>query len=66
MWVTGGSRCRVNQETPPVRIYIMGNDGITLCREGGVPDCAARLASDQYVGRIVNGPSRHHMTADKP
>ena len=29
-WVTGGSRCRINQET--VRIYIIGNDGITLCR----------------------------------
>ena len=28
-----GSRCRVNQETPPIRIYIIGNDGITLCRE---------------------------------
>src|SRR3954470_18066973 len=26
---TAGSR----QETPPMRIYIIGNDGITLCRE---------------------------------
>ena len=33
MWVTGGSGRRVNQETPPMRIYIIGNDGITLCRE---------------------------------
>jgi hypothetical protein len=33
VWVTGGSRRRVNQETPPMRIYIIGNDGITLCRE---------------------------------
>jgi hypothetical protein len=33
VWVTGGSRCRVNQENPPMRIYIIGNDGITLCRE---------------------------------
>ena len=31
MWVTGGSRCRVNHENPPMRIYIIGNDGITLC-----------------------------------
>ena len=22
-----------NQENPPMRIYIIGNDGITLCRE---------------------------------
>ena len=33
MWVTGSSRCRVNQENPLMRIYIIGNDGITLCRE---------------------------------
>jgi hypothetical protein len=33
VWVTGGSRCRVNPENPPMRIYIIGNDGITLCRE---------------------------------
>jgi hypothetical protein len=33
VWVTGGSRCRVNQENPPMRIYIIGKDGITLCRE---------------------------------
>src|SRR6267142_900959 len=26
-------RRRVNQEDPPMRIYIIGNDGITLCRE---------------------------------
>ena len=31
--VTGGNRAGVNQETPPMRIYIIGNDGITLCRE---------------------------------
>src|SRR5262250_623921 len=29
-------RCRVNQENPPMRIYIIGNDGITLCREAPV------------------------------
>ena len=33
MWVTGGSSRRVNQENSPMRIYIIGNDGITLCRE---------------------------------
>ena len=32
MWVAGGTRRRVNQETLPMRIYILGNDGITLCR----------------------------------
>jgi Protein of unknown function (DUF3489) len=33
VWVTGGSRCWVYQENPPMRIYIIGNDGITLCHE---------------------------------
>jgi hypothetical protein len=33
VWVTGGTRRRVNQENPPMRIYFIGNDGITLCRE---------------------------------
>jgi hypothetical protein len=33
VWVTGGNGRRVNQETPPMRIYIIDNDGITLCRE---------------------------------
>ena len=33
MWVTGGTRRRFDQENPPMRIYIIGNDGITLCRE---------------------------------
>src|SRR6516225_1258286 len=33
VWVTGGTRCRSNQENPPVRIYIIGNDGITLSRK---------------------------------
>jgi hypothetical protein len=31
--VTGGTRRWVNHEDPPMRIYIIGNDGITLCRE---------------------------------
>src|SRR5271163_2220843 len=25
--------CRRQQETPPMRVYIIGNDGIILCRE---------------------------------
>src|SRR5271169_1923944 len=28
-----GATAQVNQENPPMRIYIIGNDGITLCRE---------------------------------
>ena len=31
--VTGGTRRRTTEEDPPMRIYIIGNDGITLCRE---------------------------------
>jgi len=31
--VTGGTRRRVNQETLPMRIYIISNDGIALCRK---------------------------------
>jgi hypothetical protein len=31
--VTGAPLRRLNQENPPMRIYIIGNDGITLCRE---------------------------------
>jgi hypothetical protein len=30
--VTGALR-QVNQEDPPMRIYIIDNDGITLCRK---------------------------------
>jgi hypothetical protein len=33
VWVTGGTRRPVHRENPPMRIYIIGNDGITLCRE---------------------------------
>src|SRR5215472_7777673 len=32
-WGYGRHRRRVNQESPLMRIYIIGNDGITLCRE---------------------------------
>src|SRR5205823_8209166 len=31
--VTGGSGRGINQENPPMRIYIIDNDGITLSRE---------------------------------
>src|SRR6516164_5305131 len=31
--VTGGSGRRANQENPPMRTYIIGSDGIALCRE---------------------------------
>ena len=32
-WVTGGNGRGTKQEDPPMRIYIIANDGITLCRE---------------------------------
>src|SRR5207248_10626971 len=32
-WGHRRHRRRVNQEAPPMRTYIIGNDGITLCRE---------------------------------
>ncbi len=32
--VTRGSGRGTNQENPSMRTYIIGNDGITLCREG--------------------------------
>src|SRR5215469_15621334 len=34
--LTRGSRRGINQENPPMRIYIIGNDGIMLCREAPV------------------------------
>jgi hypothetical protein len=37
VWVTGGGGRWVNQENPPMRIYTIGNDGITLCREAPAP-----------------------------
>jgi hypothetical protein len=33
VWVTGGSGRGINQENPTMRIYIIGNDGIALCRQ---------------------------------
>jgi hypothetical protein len=41
--VTRGSRYRVNQENPPMRTYIIGNDGIRLRREA--PSSAAFIQS---------------------
>jgi Protein of unknown function (DUF3489) len=32
-WVTSGNGRGMSQENPPMRIYVIGNDGITLCRE---------------------------------
>ena len=48
-------RRRVNQETPPMRIYIIGNDGITLCREapqGLLVALERRLAADHPHPRL--------------
>ena len=44
VWVTGGTRRRVNLENPPMRIYIIGNDGITLCREAPATVDAGEIA----------------------
>jgi hypothetical protein len=32
-WVTSGNGRGISQENPPMRTYVIGNDGITLCRE---------------------------------
>src|SRR5437868_15521515 len=32
-WVTSGNRPRDKSGEPTMRIYVIGNDGITLCRE---------------------------------
>jgi len=52
VWATGGSRRRVNQENPPMSIYIIGNDGITLCRE------APATINDDRRGRVPLWPRR--------
>jgi hypothetical protein len=51
VWVTGGNRCRVNQENPPMRIYIIGNDGITLSCEAPatVNDGEIAVASNEEL-----------------
>jgi hypothetical protein len=57
VWVTGGSRRRVNQENPPMRIYIIGNDGITLCREvpATVNDGEVAVASKAELQAPLSG-----------
>jgi hypothetical protein len=49
VWVTGGSGRGINQETPSMRIYVIGNDGITLCREApaSVTDGEIAVASKE-------------------
>src|SRR5262249_29274733 len=51
VWVTGGSRDRAKQENPPMRIYIIGNDGMTLCREApaSVTDGEISVASKEEL-----------------
>jgi hypothetical protein len=51
VWVTSGSRRRVNQENPPMRIYIIGNDGIRLCREASatINDGEVAVASKEEL-----------------
>ena len=42
---------RVNQEQPLIRVYIIGNDGITLCREAprAVNDGEIAVASNEEL-----------------
>ena len=49
--VTGGSGRVVNQENPPMRIYIIGDDGITLCREAptAVNESEIAVASNEEL-----------------
>jgi hypothetical protein len=51
VWVTGGSRRRVNQENPPMRIYVIGNDGIMLYREAPtiMNECEITVASNEEL-----------------
>src|ERR1700756_4576855 len=51
VWVTCGSGRGINQETPPMRIYIISNDGITLCREApaSVTDGKIAVASQEEL-----------------
>jgi hypothetical protein len=44
VWVTGGSGRGVDQENPPMRIYIIGNDGITLCCEAPATGSEGEIA----------------------
>jgi hypothetical protein len=49
--VTRGSGRRVNQENPLMRTYIIGNDGLTLCREapGTVSEGEIVVASNEEL-----------------
>ena len=49
--VTRGSGRGITQENPPMRIYIIGNDGITLCREASatVNDGEIAVASNEEL-----------------
>jgi hypothetical protein len=49
--VTGGTAAGSNPETPTMRIYIIGNDGITLCREppAAINDGEIPLASKEEL-----------------
>jgi hypothetical protein len=53
VWVTGGTRRRVNQENPPMRIYIIGNDGITLCREAPATVSEGEIAVASKSGERI-------------
>jgi uncharacterized protein DUF3489 len=60
VWVTGGGRRRVNQENPPMRIYIIGNDGIALCREAptAVNEGEIAVASNEELHAASLGGKR--------
>src|ERR1700751_4586269 len=47
-WGHRRHRRRVSQENPPMRIYIIGNDGIALCRE------APATANEGEIGVASN------------
>jgi hypothetical protein len=42
--ITGGNGRGINQENPPMRIYIIGDDGITLCREASTAVSEGEIA----------------------
>src|SRR3954452_10392956 len=51
-------RRRGDQENPPMRIYIIGNDGITLCREPPTAVNAGEIAvasNEELHAAALNG-----------
>src|SRR5262249_40821187 len=55
-WGHRRHRRRVSQETPPMRIYIIGNDGITLCREAaGLLDRSTQELRLASVSGVTGG-----------